>query len=418
MVAEGLTNREIAQRLFISERTAEGHVEQVRAKLGLTNRVQISRWVAEGRGPTAAGPAVRTAGTRRQTGARRKAMVGAMVAALVVAAGAVAATVLAAPHVRAGSQVVDLATPPGSLVHPVALAVGPDGRLYVAQMNAVVSVSPTGTVTPFAGSGVGGFAGDGGPASTARLDHPQALAVDDLGDVYIADTGNDRVRRVSPDGTISTVAGTGVSGFSGDTGPATRAQLDQPAGLAIGFGRTLYVADTGNNRVRHLQPDGTIVTVAGVSDAGYNGDGSNATEALLNAPEGLAFDHEGDLFIADSLNDRVREVTAGGTMSTVAGDGRSGFSGDGLPGRQASISLAASSLNGSGSALSVDDAGRLYLADSLDNRVRVLDVSGILTSLRTQPALTSLLNLPLGVAVHAGKVYVLDSGDDRIRLVG
>jgi NHL repeat len=244
------------------------------------------------------------------------------------------------------------------------------------------------------------------------------LAVDDLGDVYIADTGNDRVRRVSPDGTISTVAGTGVSGFSGDKGPATRAQLDQPAGLAIGFGRTLYVADTGNNRVRHLQPDGTIVTVAGVSDAGYNGDGSNATEALLNAPEGLAFDHEGDLFIADSLNDRVREVTAGGTMSTVAGDGRSGFSGDGLPGRQASISLAASSLNGSGSALSVDDAGRLYLADSLDNRVRVLDVSGILTSLRTQPALTSLLNLPLGVAVHAGKVYVLDSGDDRIRLVG
>jgi ribosomal protein S11 len=322
-----------------------------------------------------------------------------------------------------------LATPAGALERPAALAASAAGQLYVAEQDRVVAVSPAGLVSVFAGGTAPGFGGDGGLATNAALDSPRALAVDDLGDVYIADTANNRVRRVDPSGTITTVAGTGVAGFSGDGGAAVAAQLNAPAGLAIGFGRSLYIADSANNRVRLLRPDGTIVTVAGAGDPGYAGDGAPAISALFDTPQGLAFDHDGNLYVADSLNDRVRVVDLSGIVATVAGTGQGGFSGDGGAAQRAALHLAAGPLNGTSQALTVDSAGRLYIADGLNNRVRVRDAAGVITTVAGdgrpgaagdgKPAVDAELDLPLSVTVGAdGRLYVADAEDNRIRVIG
>lgn len=451
LVAEGLTNREIAERLFISERTAEGHVEQIRVKLGLSNRVQISRWVAANRSgqtvladsdlseavrDTAASDSLQALPSQAN-GRERSALPGSRrrrlwLAALVLVAASASMVALLSTGLGGsgdvGPTVRDIPTAVGALARPIALAVGPDGVVYVAEQNQVVSVSASGAVTPFAGGMVASFSGDGGPARRAELNGPRALAVDDVGDVYIADTGNNRIRRVAPDGTITTVAGNGTASFSGDGGAATGAGLNGPSGLAIGFGRAVYIADTGNNRVRYVQADGTITTVAGTGDPGYAGDGSAATSALLDSPQGLAFDHEGDLFIADSLNDRIRQVDPFGTITTIAGDGQQGFSGDGTPGRLASLNLAAGPLEGTGGAIAVNDAGRLYVADGFNNRIRAIDLGGSISTIagEGQPgyngsgrsALSAQLNLPLGIAIDSfGRVYIADTANNRVRIL-
>ena len=451
LVAEGLTNREIAERLFISERTAEGHVEQIRVKLGLSNRVQISRWVVASRSgdtapadarpssfddPIAAADSAATnadpgGGQRESTIRTQRRRTLWLTGSLLVIGSATLAALLSVGlggASRIGLAVRDIPTPVGAVARPVAVAVSPMGVLYLAEQNQVVSVGPSGTVTPFAGGVVASFAGDGGPATRADLNDPRALAVDDLGDVYIADTGNNRVRRVAPDGIITTVAGNGTGTFSGDGGAAVAAGLDRPAGLAVGFGRALYIADSGNNRVRYVQSDGTLTTFAGTGDPGYAGDGGPATSALLNSPEGLAFDHEGNLFIADSLNDRIRHVDPSGTITTIAGDGQQGFGGDGALGRLASLNMATGPLEGTGGAIAVDDAGRVYVADGFNNRIRVIDVTGAISTAAGdgqagytgtgQPARSTELNLPLGVAVDSvGRVYIADTANNRVRIL-
>jgi DNA-binding CsgD family transcriptional regulator/sugar lactone lactonase YvrE len=435
LVAQGLTNREIAKRLFISERTAESHVEQVRSKLGFRSRVQVAAWVTEQ--GMAAGAEARQSATmptqgapasRPQRAVRRrppKALVATVLAVIVVAAlalgyewwlrpaqvpAAVVATI-AGTGERAFSGDLGRATA-SALVDPLALAVGLKGEVYIAEGNRVREVTADGRITTVAGTGVAGDYGDGLQARQAQINEPQGLAVDGAGNLYIADTLNHRIRRVGSDGTITTVAGTGVAGYSGDGKPAVQATLNLPTGLAVGPGDTLFIADTGNNVVRQLGQDGVIRTMAGTGAAGYRGDGYLAVDALLDKPAGLAIDGEGNLYIADTLAQRVERVDLNGVIETVVGTGIPGYLGDGQQAIYSEIDLASNPLEGVGQALAVDSRGNLLVADALNGRIRERAVNGVISTI-------DRFKLPLGVAVDAeGRVYVADGGDNRVYRIG
>jgi sugar lactone lactonase YvrE len=274
------------------------------------------------------------------------------------------------------------------------VAVEANGTLYIAdRINHVIrKVTPDGTISTAAGNGTGGYSGDGGPATSALLLYPSGVALDAAGDLYIADSGNAAVRKVLPDGTISTLAGNHPLSFSGDGGPANGAQLNAPFGVAVDAAGNFYVADTADNAIRKVTPNGTISTVAGTGVEGYSGDGGQATNARLNQPWAVALDAEGSIYISDSGNYRVRKVAPGGTISTVAGTGVQGSSGDGGPATNAQLS------NPTG--LALDAAGNLYIGDS--SAVRKVAVSGGITTVATS-------NDPIGVAVDgAGNLYVTD----------
>jgi class 3 adenylate cyclase/sugar lactone lactonase YvrE len=313
------------------------------------------------------------------------------------------------------------------LSHPLALALDSAGRLYVVEGNRVRRINGDGTMTTVAGTGRAGFSGDGAAATSANLNGPQAIAIDSAGSVYIADSQNNRVRRVDPHGVITTFAGSGQAGYGGDAGPAVHAVLADPTGVAIGFANTILIADSGNNRVRAVDAVGTITTVAGTGDSGYAGDGGPATSALLNDPRCLAVDAFGYVYIADSLNDRVRRMGVDGTISTVAGTGDQGSSGDHGPATNASLHLATGPLSG-GASLAVDAAGDLFIADALNNRVREVAVgTNLITTVAgdgrqgfsgdNAAATGAELDLPLGVAVDSGVLYVADSDGNRVRRV-
>ncbi len=436
LVAEGLTNRDIATRLFISERTVDGHLEHVREKLGVNTRAQIATWVVrEGDvSPAVAGSVAPPRPALRSRGISRR-WLWVAAALLVVVEAAVVLQVLepAGPKILtfagsspvlqgsvgdfsgegvratsalmslpsdvavskdgsvyiadyrnarirwvAGASIVTLAGggkedlidgrigSSADIGHASNIAVDPTGRLYVLtirngmlevwtiepnhSMTLVVSVGPShtqfGTYWPppvgglaigprgaiyiadrtanlvyiynpgdqrprvFAGNSQAGFSGDTGPATGAQLYRPGGLAVDGQGNLYIADSGNNRIRKVDGNGTITTVAGSGkYYGDGGDGGLATNARLSFPFGVAVARDGTLYIADTGNNRLREVTPAGVIVALAGTGTAGFAGDGGVARRAELAAPEGIGLDGKGDLFVADTVNLRVRELT-------------------------------------------------------------------------------------------------------------
>ncbi len=309
-----------------------------------------------------------------------------------------------------------------SLDNPYGVAVDTAGNLYIADSynHRVRKVSTSGTITTVAGDGSGDFGGDGGPATNASLSSPYGVAVDTAGNLYIADSGNDRVRKVSTSGTITTVAGNGTQGFSGDGGPATNASLHTPAGVAVDTAGNLYIADSYNHRVRKVSTSGTITTVAGDGTQGFAGDGGLATNADLSNPYGVTVDTAGNLYIADIYNDRVRKVSTSGTITTVAGNGAYGFSGDGGSATNASLYEPAG--------VAVDTAGNLYIADSYNHRVRKVSTSGTITTVAgngTQgfsgdggSATNASLYEPAGVAVDtAGNLYIADTSNNRVRKV-
>ncbi len=245
------------------------------------------------------------------------------------------------------------------------------GNLYIADtMNAKVRKvsAASGVITTVAGSGTAGYGGDGGAAASAQLNLPIGVAVDSSGNVYIADFGNSRVRKVSASGAIiGTVAGNGSTGYSGDGGPAANAQLNGPQGVAVDAAGNLYIADTENNAIREVTPAGLIATVAGNGLAGYSGDGGQATSAQVGNPVGVAVDAAGDIFTVDASN-RVRQVYPNGLIATIAGNGSRGYSGDGGLATQAQLNAP--------SAIALGNNGNLYVADKANNAVRLLQYAG------------------------------------------
>jgi DNA-binding beta-propeller fold protein YncE len=208
--------------------------------------------------------------------------------------------------------------------NPFALTVDAADTLYVAGLNNRVGRVIAGTIQPLAGDGTRGYGGDGGPAVSAQLSLELGanIAVDPLGNVYIADVGNQRVREVTRDGMIRTIAGNGNRGFGGDGCPAVLAQLYNPKGVAVDAVGNLYIADSGNVRIRIVTADGVIRTIAGNGTSGLTGDGGPATMAQLNEPTGVAIDNAGNLYIADRINGRIRKITKDGAIITVAGSTR------------------------------------------------------------------------------------------------
>jgi DNA-binding CsgD family transcriptional regulator/sugar lactone lactonase YvrE len=471
LVAEGLTSKEIGQRLFISERTAEGHVDQIRNKLGFRTRAQIAAWVAA-EGATAAPPqpvalelpqaapvAARQQArpsTQRQVIRPGRALASRWIwvsggAMAMVALGIVIVTVLLPALTLAPERGPEIETFVGTgiasvspdndlarstnLIGPNGAAVDEAGLVYFVDGNRIRMVDHGGRVQTVAGTGIPGFAGDNGPALQANLwiDPAPAevvgLVVDPKGNVFFSDTGNDRVREITAsDHRIITVAGSGAPGHSflapspGDVGDGRQgvsALLSQPRGLALDSVGDLFIADTGDNRVRKLDPAGLISTFAGEGTLGWSGDGGPAGMAELSAPEGIALDSQGNLFIADTANGRIRKVTAG-VITTFAGNGTSGFSGDGGPATKAEFIVPLG--------LAVDSRDNLYIADSGNNRVRRVDLAGVITTIAgsgevgysgdSHSATSAKLNLPAALAIdRSNDLYLADSGNNRMRLV-
>ena len=308
------------------------------------------------------------------------------------------------------------------LYNPAGVAVDGAGNLYIADTfnHRIRKVDFTGTITTIAGTWERGFSGDGGPATAARLAFPRGVAVDGAGNVYIAAYGNKRIRKLDSTGTITTIAGTGGRGFSGDGGPAVEAELRNPSGVAVDGAGNLYIADTFNHRIRKVDSTGTITTVAGTGQYGFGGDGGPATAVRLAYPDDVAVDGAGNLYIAESSDDRVRKVDSTGTITTIAGTGRFGFRGDGGPAVKADL------FNPSG--VAVDGAGNLYIADVSNHRIRKVDSTGTITTIAGTggsgfsgdggPAVEAKLYNPRGVAVDgAGNLYIAESGNERIRKV-
>ena len=339
---------------------------------------------------------------------------------------------------------------------PMAATVDLPGNVYFSAGNCVFKVDRSGVLTRVAGSGIAGYSGDGGPATSAQLNNPWGIAADASGNIYVADGGNLRIRKVAVDGTITTMAGDGTPGISGDGGPATSAQFLSPTGVGVDGAGNVYIMDENALALRRVAPDGTIATVASVGgdelavnaagdvyisssegntvykvavdgtittvagngNPGYSGDGGPATSAELQLPLGVALDSIGNLYIADYGNSRVRKVGVDGTITTVAGNGTSSYSGDGGPATNAQLGPRG---------VAVDASGNLFIADAANKRVRKVAVGGTITTVAGNgavylgdggPATSAQLNSPYGVALDAaGNLYIADSGDYRIRKV-
>ena len=239
------------------------------------------------------------------------------------------------------------------------------GNKYIADFAncCIRKVSASGVITVFAGiPGSCGFTGDGGPATSAKMVAPISITVDVSGNVYFTDYANSRVRKVNTSGVITTVAGIGSTAFSGDGSAATLAAIGQPWGVTTDLAGNIYVSDVAHDRVRKINTSGIINTYAGSSSAGYGGDGSAATAASLNQPTGIVMDGLGNLFIADLINNRIRKVTSAGIISTVVGNGTGGFGGDAC--------IATGGVLNNPTGVAVDGNGNLYIADQSNNRVR------------------------------------------------
>jgi len=309
-----------------------------------------------------------------------------------------------------------------SLKGPFGVALDAAGNLYITDLtnNRVRIVGTNGIIATMAGNGTGAYSGDGGPATNAKLFYPYGLVMDALGNLYIADQNNNRIRVVGTNGIIATVAGSFGAGYYGDGGAATNARLYYPRGVALDAAGNLYIADQYDNRIREVATNGIIFTVAGNGTLAFGGDGGAATKASLYHPSGVALDALGNLYVADTLNNRIRKVGTDGIIATVAGNGSGAYAGDGGPATNASLS--------SPIGVALDDAGNLYVADSGNNLIRKVASNGIITTVAGNgnaayggdgsPANHASLNGPSGLVLDAcGSLYIADTANNRIRKV-
>jgi sugar lactone lactonase YvrE len=323
-----------------------------------------------------------------------------------------------------------------TFLYPTGLAIDPArGYLYIADRNneRIRRIDSRGTITTVAGNGISGFRGDGGPATAAELNDPIDVAVGPDGGVYIADEGNHRIRRLDTQGVITTVAGTGDEAFggddkggglrfSGDGVPAVQASVDAPSSLVLDSRGDLYIADESHDRIRRVDTRGIITTVAGTGAHGFGGDGGPAAAARLATPKAVALGPDGSLYVADLANERIRRISPQGVITTIAGTGTKGNTGDGGPAVDAEVDL------GEGH-LAVDQTGTVYLTS--DSRVRRIDVHGIITTVTgtaapgnsfapltdVVPTSQAVLGQPAGLAIDAGILYIMDDQFVSVRAV-
>ncbi len=314
------------------------------------------------------------------------------------------------------------------LTSPSGIAVSPDGSFFIVDSSnqRIRRVGADGNITTVAGNGQAGYSGDGGPATQAQFAFPTHVTVGPDGSLYIADMNNNRIRRVDADGIITTVAGIGTGGYSGDGGPATQAQLHSPWDVAVGPDGSLYIADTQNCKIRRVDVNGIITTVVGTSVCGYGGDSGPAIQAKLLYPQGIAIGPDNSLYIADFLNHRIRRVGADGIITTVAGSGKSGYggygthSGDGGPATQAILYYP--------SDITIGPDSSLYIVDHYNHCIRKVGADGIISIIVGTaqwgysgdggPATQAKLSYPNDIAIGpGGGLYIADTNNYRIRRV-
>ncbi len=313
-----------------------------------------------------------------------------------------------------------------ALNNPEGVAVASNGDVYITDTdnNVVRKVAfATGVITTVAGNGSPGSTGDGGAATSARLKSPEDVFVAASGDFYIADTGNHEIRKVSAaTGIITTVAGNGSPGSTGDLGAATSARLNSPRGIAVAANGDMYIGDRSNNKVRKVTAlTGIITTYAGTGTAGYSGDGGLATLARLDRLQGIHLASNGDLYIADANNNAIRKVSSlTGLITTFAGTGTAGFSGDGGAATAARLNAP--------EAVHLNTAGELYIADTANNRIRMVNSAGIITTVVGTgtagssgdggSATAAQLDTPRGLGISSSGVYYIGDRDNhKIRRV-
>ncbi len=309
------------------------------------------------------------------------------------------------------------------LNNPMAVAVDEAGNIFVADTlnNAIRELTVDGRVLTVAGNGRAKYAGDNGPATAASLNHPGGLAIDAAGNLYINDENNFVVRKVGINHVITTVAGTGKAGYSGDDGPASKAQLAGALGVAVDKDGNLYIADTGNCVIRKVDKKGVISTVVGNGFAAYAGDGGPARLASLRYPTDLTFDTSGNMYIADYFNGAIRKVDTNQYISTVAGNGLQAYSGDAQAARMASLHGPVR--------VAVDASGNLYIETDGDGRIRQVSPDHTIATIAGSgsygdsgdggPAALASLRAPYGMALdrRGSALYIADTGNNRVRLV-
>ncbi len=306
---------------------------------------------------------------------------------------------------------------------PRAVATDNDGNLYVADMrnHVIRKVNSNGIVNTVAGNGTAGTAGAGGPATAAQLAQPTGMTIDNDGNIYIADYNASVIKKVTTSGIMTIFAGNGTEGFSGDGGPAAQAKLYRPTAVAVDKDGNLYISDASNKVIRKVTKSGVISTIAGIPGrAGYTGDGGQATKATLTQPAGIAVDYSGNLYIADPSNSVIRKVNPSGIITTFAGTGVAGYSGDNGPATKAQFQI------GSPQGLAVDPAGNVYASDYQNHAIRKINNKGIITTIAGNgspdyagdggPAILAKIWYPIGIATDiAGNVFITDSYNNTIR---
>ena len=306
------------------------------------------------------------------------------------------------------------------LNHPIEINCDLAGNLLIADYynNCVRKINTSGIITTAAGTGSPGYSGDGGPATAAQFNGVYGVCVDHTGNIYVTDNGNWVIRKVNTSGIVTTIAGTGIPGYSGDGGPATGAQIGGTTFIRTDVTGNIYFADNSNQVVRMINTSGIITTIAGNGTIGYSGDGGPATNAQLNYPVGVYPDNLGNLYIGDGLNNVTRKVNSSGIITTIAGTGAAGFSGDGGPATDATFNTSNDVIT--------DAAGNIYIADNLNNRVRKINASGIITTIIGTgipgfsgdggPATVAQLYNVNGLAINSsGQFFIADVLNNRIR---
>ncbi|HTL82464.1 MAG TPA: T9SS type A sorting domain-containing protein [Bacteroidia bacterium] len=308
------------------------------------------------------------------------------------------------------------------LFFPERIALDQNGNVYFTDShnNRIRKIDPSGIITTIAGTGVAGFSGDGGPAINAQLNCPMGITIDNSGNIFFTDFFNNRVRKISVNGMIMTIAGNGTSGFSGDGGPSSTAKLNGPRDVKVGPNGNIYIADSGNDRIRMVNSAYIISTVAGTGTAGFSGDNNGAVWSQLRFPTGICFDQNGNYYIADQNNNRIRMVNSSGIISTIAGNGNEDFTGDNGSALSASLDMP--------SDIAIDAAGNIFFADKMNFRIREIDANGTISTVAGSndwqqlddggPAIDAGLHFPTGLAIdHTGNIFIADYCNDRIREV-